>query len=286
MTENAPPTGPGDETERDRAVAETKPATPESSAQRGPLKGTAGGRQANAVRHRVWTAGRILLLAGGLGLTFGVFFLTSFAVATRAREVRVPDVRGKSLSDATAALAAVGLAAAVDPVRRADAKVPADHVLTQEPDPGNTLRRQRPVLIRVSDGQRDPVVPAVIGQADQAATAILAQSGITVAARIDVRNADSPIGAVVAQDPPAKGRAQAVTLLVNRGLPDQAFVMPDLIGTIGAQAADVLRSHNFRVAPLALVAYPGLPSGVVVRQTPQAGFRTAQDELIVLEVSR
>jgi eukaryotic-like serine/threonine-protein kinase len=286
MTENAPPTGPGDENERDRAAAETKPATPESSAPRDPLKASASGRQANAVRHRVWTAGRILLLAGGLGLTFGVFFLTSFAVATRAREVRVPDVRGKSLSDATAALAAVGLAAAVDPVRRADAKVPADHVLTQEPDPGNTLRRQRPVLIRVSDGQRDPVVPAVIGQADQAATAILAQSGIAVAARIDVRNADSPIGAVVAQDPPAKGRAQAVTLLVNRGLPDQAFVMPDLIGTIGAQAAEVLRSHNFRVAPLAVVAYPGLPSGVVVRQTPQAGFRTAQDELIVLEVSR
>jgi beta-lactam-binding protein with PASTA domain len=284
MAENAPPTAPEDESAP--ATAETSSAPPESPAPRGALRGAAGGRQANAVRHRVWTAGRILLLAGGLGLTFGVFFLTSFAVATRAREVRVPDVRGKSLAEATAALGAVGLAAAVDPVRRADTKVPADHVLAQEPDPGNTLRRQRPVVIRLSDGQRDPVVPAVIGQADQAATEILTQSGIAVAARIDVRNADSPVGAVIAQDPPAKGRAQAVTLLVNRGLPDQAFVMPDLIGTIGARAADVLRSHNFRVAPLTVVAYPGLPPGVVVRQTPQAGFRTAQDELIVLEVSR
>jgi beta-lactam-binding protein with PASTA domain len=293
MAENASPTGSEEnagqnarEAERAPANAEAKAGPPNAPASRGAQRGAASGRQANAVRHRVWTAGRLLLLAGGLGLTFGVFFLTSFAVATRAREVRVPDVRGKSLTDATAALSAVGLAASVDPVRRADAKVPADHVLSQEPDPGNTLRRQRPVLIRVSDGQRDPVVPTVIGQADQAATAILTQSGITVAARIDVRTADSPVGAVVAQDPPAKGRAQAVTLLINRGLPDQAFVMPDLIGTIGAQAADVLRSHSFRVAPLAIVAYPGLPSGVVVRQTPQAGYRTAQDELIVLEVSR
>jgi eukaryotic-like serine/threonine-protein kinase len=284
MTENVPPTGP--EGESAHAIAETLAPPPESSAPRGAPRGAAGGRQANAVRHRVWTAGRILLLAGGLGLTFGVFFLTSFAVATRAREVRVPDVRGKSLTEATAVLAAVGLAAAIDPVRRADAKVPADYVLAQEPDPGNTLRRQRPVRIRLSDGQRDPVVPAVIGQADQAATAILTQSGIEVAARIDVRSADSPVGAVVAQDPPAKGRAHAVTLLVNRGLPDQAFVMPDLIGTIGARTADLLRSHNFRVAPLVPVAYPGLPPGVVVRQTPQAGYRTAQDELIVLEVSR
>jgi len=282
MAEDTPPTG------QEGAAADTdrRSATLGAPAPGGAPRGSAPSRQAHAVRDRVWTAGRVLLLAGGLGLTFGVFFLTSFAVATRAREVRVPDVRGKSVAEATTTLAAVGLEMAVDPVRRTDAKVPADHVLSQEPDPGNTLRRQRPVRIRVSDGQRDPVVPALVGQPDQAATAILSQSGITVAARIDVRSADSPVGAVVAQDPPAKGRAQAVTLIINRGLPDQAFVMPDLIGTIGARAADVLRSHNLRVAPLSAVTYPGLPPGVVVRQTPQAGYRTAPDELIVLEVSR
>jgi eukaryotic-like serine/threonine-protein kinase len=260
----------------DTPIGPTKPAGPAAPAE----------RQARAVGHRVWTAGRLLLLAGGLGLTFGVFFLTSFAVATRAREVRVPDVRGRSVADARAALAAVGLEAAIDPVRRADAKVPADHVLTQEPDPGDALRRQRPVRIRVSDGQRDPIVPSVVGQPDQAATAILTQQGITVAARIDVRNPDSALGAVVAQDPPAKARSSAVTLLINRGLPDQSFVMPDLIGTVGERTRDVLLGHNFRVAPLSPVPYPGLPPGVVVRQTPQAGYRTAQDELIVLEVSR
>ena len=223
MAENTPPTGPA----RAPADAATEAPTVDAPAPGGAPRGPASRRQARAVRHRVWTAGRLLLLAGGLGLTFGVFFLTSFAVATRAREVRVPDVRGQSVTAATTALAAVGLEAAVDPVRRADAKVPADHVLTQEPDPGNTLRRQRPVRIRVSDGQRDPIVPLVIGQPDQAATAILIQSGITVATRIDVRSADSPVGAVVGQDPPAKGRAHAVTLLINRGLPDQTFVMPD-----------------------------------------------------------
>lgn len=282
MPEDTPPTG------QEGTAADTNGRSPalEVSVPGGTPRGPAPPRHAHAVRDRVWTAGRILLLAGGLGLTFGVFFLTSFAVATRAREVRVPDVRGKSVADATATLAAVGLEMAIDPVRRADAKVPADHIVSQEPDPGDTLRRQRPLRVRVSDGQRDPVVPAVLGQPDQAATAILNQSGIAVAARIDVRSADSPVGAVVAQDPPAKSRAQAVTLIINRGLPDQAFVMPDLIGTIGARAADVLRSHNFRVAPLSVVTYPGLPPGVVVRQTPQAGYRTAPDELIVLEVSR
>jgi serine/threonine-protein kinase len=219
-------------------------------------------------------------------VTFGVFFLTAFAVASRAREVRVPDLRGKSVAEATAALTRVGLTPAVDAQRRPDAKVPAEHVLAQEPDPGQTLRRQRAVKIRVSDGQRDPLVPGVLGQPEQTAVAMLGAAGISVAARIDVRTSDDPVGAVVAQDPPAKAHSQTVRLLINRGVPDRSFVMPDVIGTIGDRAADALRSQGFRVASPTPVSYPGLPLGIVVRQTPQAGYRVAQDELIVLEVSR
>jgi hypothetical protein len=272
MADPTPPAPPGSEK---TAAGTARPGAPPVST-----------RPGQAAVRRVWTAGRLLLLAGGLGLTFGVFFLTAFAVATRAREVRVPDVRGKSVADATATLANIGLAVSIDPSRRTDPKVPADHILMQEPDPGNTLRKQRPVRLRVSDGQRDPIVPLVVGQPDAAATAILTQAGITVAARIEVHTADTVVGAVVAQDPTAKARASTVTLLINRGGPDQTFVMPDLIGTIADRATAALRSRNLRVADPTYVSYPGLPPGVVVRQTPQAGYRTAPDELIVLEVSR
>jgi len=34
------------------------------------------------------------------------------------------------------------------------------------------------------------------------------------------------------------------------------------------------------------VSYPGLRAGIIVRQTPQAGFQIAKGELISLEVSR
>ena len=62
--------------------------------------------------------------------------------------------------------------------------------------------------------------------------------------------------------------------------------MPDLIGTLGIRSADVLRSLGFRVAVAAEVPYPGLPPGIVVRQTPQPGFQIAANETITLEVSR
>jgi beta-lactam-binding protein with PASTA domain len=62
--------------------------------------------------------------------------------------------------------------------------------------------------------------------------------------------------------------------------------VPDLIGTYGDEVTAVLRARGFRVTIVAEVSYPGLPQGVVVRQTPEPGFRIAFGEAISLEVSR
>ena len=77
-----------------------------------------------------------------------------------------------------------------------------------------------------------------------------------------------------------------MSLLVNRSERAAAFVMPDLIGLNGARAADVLRSGGFRVAVVGQNPYPGVPAGVVIRQSPQAGFQVAPGDTVSLEVSR
>lgn len=238
------------------------------------------------LRTRVWTAGRLLLLAGALAVTFGAFFLASMRVASKAREVKVPDLRGQPIERARTALDAAGLALRVDPNRRPDPKVPADHVLTQDPEPGTILRRQRAVRVRVSDGQREPVVPAVTGQAERSAEITLAKEQISVAGRAEIRSADYDLGTVVAQSPPPKNRAASVSLLINRGESGPSFVTPDVIGAPGGLAVSLLRVKGFRASVVADVPYPGIPAGIVVRQTPSAGFRIAPGEPIALEVSR
>lgn len=242
--------------------------------------------RANAVRTRVWHVSRILVLAGALGLTYGVFFLASMRVANRAREVAVPDLRGKSIAEATALVTTAGLALKVDPLRRPDPKVAPDHVLTQDPEPGFMLRRERTVRVRVSDGVKDPEIPSVIGQTERTAEIALAQNHIGIAGRAEIQTADYPAETIVAQDPPAKGRGSSVTVLVNHGAAGLTFVMPDLIGTFGGQVEQILRKNSFRVAIVAYEPYPGLPPGVVVRQTPTAGFQIGPGEAISLTVSR
>jgi beta-lactam-binding protein with PASTA domain len=77
-----------------------------------------------------------------------------------------------------------------------------------------------------------------------------------------------------------------VALLVNRGERGETYVMPDLIGVNGDRAADVLRASGFRIAVVGDHPYPGVPSGIVLRQSPQAGFEIARGDSISLEVSR
>jgi serine/threonine-protein kinase len=234
----------------------------------------------------VWSAGRLVVLAVALLVTYGVFFLASMRVATRSREVKVPDIRGKSLADASSTLLSSGLAIRLDPIRTSDPSVPADHVLSQDPEPGAIVRRQRAIRLRVSEGSRAPVVPLVVGMSERAAEITLSQEHVDVAARAEVNTYDYPSGVVVAQDPPAKSRAPSVTLLVNRAQGGVSYVMPDLIGTPGLRAADVLRKQGFRVAITGDFPYPGLPAGIVVRQTPQAGFQVTLGEPVSLEISK
>jgi beta-lactam-binding protein with PASTA domain len=239
-----------------------------------------------SLRTRVWTAGRWTLLLSGLAITYGVFLMASMKIAITAREVTVPDVRGQSVEAATQAMAAMGLAVVLDPLRRPDAGVPADHILSQEPAAGSVIRRHRPIRIRVSDGLRAAPVPAVTGESERAAQIILAQDRVGVTHTSEIYSAAYPSAQVVAQDPPAKSLAPNVSLLVNRGEEAVTYVMPDLIGTSGTRVAEILRRRLFRVTIVGEVPYPGVPAGTVVRQSPQAGFQMALGDPITLEVSR
>ena len=66
-----------------------------------------------------------------------------------------------------------------------------------------------------------------------------------------------------------------MSLLVNRGERGATYVMPDLIGVNGDRAADLLRSRGFRVSVVGDHPYPGVPAGIVLRQSPQGGFQIA-----------
>ena len=239
-----------------------------------------------ALRTHVWSAGKLLLLGGALIATYGIFAAASMRMALRAGEVQVPDLTSSTANEATAAAADLGLTIRVDETRRPDPKIAADRVVAQEPSAGSTARRQRSVRVWLSAGSRAAIVPVLIGETERAAQLRLAQAGLGLAGVSEIRSQAYPSEVVVAQAPASAGASAGVALLVNRGEHGASYVMPDLIGVSGDRAAKVLRDQGFRVAVVGSMPYPGVASGVVLRQSPQAGFQIAPGEPISLEVSR
>ena len=239
-----------------------------------------------ALRTRVWSAGKVLMLLAGLAATFVLFFAVSVRFALKAREVNVPDLTNHTANEATAMVNTLGLSLRVDESRRTDSRIAAGRVLAQDPPAGSIARRRRSVKVWLSGGQHAAKVPLLTGDTDRAAQLRLAQDGLGLAGISEIRSQDYAPDVVVAQQPPAASAGARVALLVNRGERGVTFVMPDLIGVNGDRAAEILRDRGFRVAVVASNPYPGVAAGIVLRQSPQAGFQIGPGEPISLEVSR
>jgi beta-lactam-binding protein with PASTA domain len=235
---------------------------------------------------RVWGLGKFLVLVGALGLTYLVFFGLSMRVALRTREVAVPQIVGRTVNDARLVLAEVGLGLRIDENPRSDEKVPADHIMQQDPAAGVQARRQRTIRVWVSAGPRSITVPVLVGQTERTAQIRLEQDGLQIASVTEFRSPDYPADAIVAQDPPPQSKAPQVSLLINRGEEGRTYVMPDVIGMEGDRAAAALRARGFRVTIVGSQPYPGVPAGTVVRQQPAGGFQVGAADPISLEVSR
>jgi len=236
--------------------------------------------------HRLRHTGRLLAIGALLVATYLLFAVTAMRVALKVREVPVPDLRNRTVAEATAILENDGLVLSIDESGRLDPKIPAGRIAIQEPNAGSVTRRQRSIRVWVSRGARVTTIPPLTGETERSAQLRLQEDGLSLVGLAEVRSSEYPSGTVIAQEPPGSAHGTEVALLVNRGEQANGYVMPDLIGVAGSRAVDLLRAHGFRVTIVGEIPYPGIPPGIVLRQSPSAGFQIAAGEPISLEVSR
>ncbi|MGN0940205.1 MAG: Stk1 family PASTA domain-containing Ser/Thr kinase, partial [Selenomonadaceae bacterium] len=92
-----------------------------------------------------------------LGFAFGIFF--AFGGMLGKSEVTVPDVKGKQMALAKEILESAHLRVNVSEVY--DAKVPAGHVVKQDPEANSRVKENRVVTIEVSRGGQEMTMPDV-----------------------------------------------------------------------------------------------------------------------------
>src|SRR5215831_10548452 len=107
--------------------------------------------------------------------------LTAMRLAIHGREVSVPDLRGKTPTEARRLADKVGVAIAVERSYYSD-KVPEGKVLSQLPTPGSVVRRGWEVRLALSLGPQRVTIPQLAGSSERAASLTLAQRGIELEA--------------------------------------------------------------------------------------------------------
>lgn len=220
------------------------------------------------------------------GLTFTLFAMGGLQLALRFREVRVPDLAGRTVNEADVILEDAGLRLRLEPLSQIHQTVPANHIATQDPAPGLATRSQRSVKVWLSSGPSAGSVPTLLGQSETGARARLQEDALALGGLSEIQSNRYPSDAVIGQEPPPQGASATVSVLLNRGERGATYVMPDLIGVYGSKAAEVLRAAGFRVTVVGDHPYPGVAPDIVLRQFPQAGFQIAHGEAISLEVSQ
>ena len=192
-------------------------------------------------------------------------------VVGRGREATVPNLVGMDRFAAEESLLKAGLR--LGEVRSmSSATVPADHVVTQHPDPGQRVKLGRQVHLDVSSGGSRLKVPHVEGLSLARATALLSESGLSIAGVESLRTPSLPPGQIVATRPPAgvevnEGERIFVQIAARVG----NFPMPNLVGMSLETAQGIVASQGLTLGEVKH-APSDEPAGNVLIQYPEEGM--------------
>ena len=214
--------------------------------------------------------------------------LTAMRFAIRGRQVEVPSLIGKTKDEAEQTLKARGLKLKLAS-SQFSSDIAAGKILAQLPPSGTRLKVDRTVKVLLSLGERRFAVPNLVGTSLRAAQLTLTQRQLTLGNTLYTHIPEGEASTVVYQSPKPgtrEGSDPSVNLLISLGPPAQYYIMPDVIGRPAELVSARARNEGFRIGKLNFRKYPGVESGVVIQQKPQAGYRLTKSDVILLDVSQ
>jgi eukaryotic-like serine/threonine-protein kinase len=224
------------------------------------------------------------------GLLVVVGTLSAYLTVRRSvsgQDVQVPDLSGLTAEDATALLKKTGLILE-EAAQRNDEALDAGRILAQDPPPGTSIKPQRKVKVVVSLGNKVNSIPELRGGAARKAQITLQQQGMKLGDQVYVYSRRVEENMVIAQDPLPESaglRDAKVAMLVSRGSPPRAYVMPGLIGRGQTEVLAFLARAGVRVAPLRHDQGSGASPGTVTLQDPEPGYPVHSGDVVTLTVA-
>ncbi|WP_433164046.1 Stk1 family PASTA domain-containing Ser/Thr kinase [Kribbella sp. CA-247076] len=207
--------------------------------------------------------------------------------ATPPAKVQVPDVSGKSATEAKAALAAAKLTFAQGPSEASDT-VGRGSAIRQTPPGGTEAEEGSTVTVVFSAGRSAFPVPDVIGESESAARKAIEGTAANFKVKDATQEQDSPEkeGTVLAVSPDPGGQYPSgteFTLTVSTG--KELVEVPDVVTMVQDEATRTLKEAGFKVGYGEQAQDPSKPDQTVLRQSVKPGTKVAKGSLITLTVN-
>jgi serine/threonine-protein kinase len=226
----------------------------------------------------------VLSLALSCGLISAVLTLR---IVRNSQTTSTPNLTGRTLAAATNDAAQRRLRVKVTG-RKNHPKIAAGRVVEQDPLPGTSIKENRTLRVVLSMGPMKTTVPDVQGQALRSARLRLEGMGVPIRRIIEAPSA-IPEDTVLVQVPEAgvvENLGEGVLLVVARNGSMRDYVMPDLIGKGIGDISQAFETRGFVPPQIRYKSYPGLARGVVLSQSPLAGYRLNPRTAVIFEVSQ
>ena len=210
------------------------------------------------------------------------------ALVHTRKEVTVPDITKKSITQALDMLAANNLAIKQAGVEFAQ-NVPPGSVLRQIPSAGSTVREGRVIRVWISQGDEMVFVPNTVGSDLRSAQLAVRQAGLLVDKVDNAYSLTYEKGLIVAQNPKADSMVQKgekVSLVLSNGAPPASVVLvPNFKSKKLAEATLWASSQNIN---LIIKEDSGsiFPNGTIAEQRPEADSQIAPGTNLEVIVSR
>lgn len=210
------------------------------------------------------------------------------ALVHTRKEVTVPDITKKSITQALDMLAANNLAIKQAGVEFAQ-NVPPGSVLRQLPSAGSTVREGRVIRVWISQGDEMVFVPNTVGTDLRSAQLAVRQAGLLVDKVDNAYSLTYEKGLIVAQTPKADSMVQKgekVSLVLSNGAPPASVVLlPNFKSKKLAEATLWASSQNINLI-IKEDASSVFPNGTIAEQRPAADSQIAPGTNLEVIVSR
>lgn len=228
------------------------------------------------------------LLVLSLALCCGLISAAlTLRIVRNSQTTSTPNLTGRTLAAATNDAAQRRLKVRVTG-RKNHPKIAAGRVVEQDPLPGTSIKENRTLRVVLSMGPKKTAVPDVSGQGLRSARLRLESMGVPIRRIVEAPSA-IPEDTVLVQVPEAgvaENLGEGVLLVVAKNGSMRDYVMPDLIGKSIGDISQAFETRGFVPPQIRYKSYPGLERGVILSQSPLAGYRLNPRTAVIFEVSQ